>query len=170
MSLNINVNLTAFNKSVKAYERALPKSIKPALEKTGLRIVADVIDLPPKAPVFDGFLTGAFSVTVKGENPIFPNTAPKGGDTGENSKKVLDADMIGPVDTSGMNKYELRIGNSMKYAARLHETNFKPGKWSQRRGGVGYKFLSSKLFNYGVKYRDLLADFIKDELQGRIFR
>ena len=170
MSLQVKLNMKQFNKSIKAYEKALPESIKPALEKTGLRIIKDVVTLPPKAPILDGFLTAAFTVSVTDRSTISPLPLPKGGETGQQSKKTLDQDLIAPVDIAGMQKYEMRVGNSMKYAARLHDNPFQPGIWSERRGGVGYKFLSSKLFAYGVKYRDILASFIKQELGGKIYR
>ena len=170
MRLNVKINTDLFNKSLKNYERSLPKSIKPALEKVGLRIIKDVITQPPKAPILDGFLTAAFTVSVTGEATISPLPLPKGGETGEKTKKTLDLDMVAPVDVSAMKKYELRIGNSMKYAARLHENPFTPGEWSDRRGGVGYKFISSKLYANGITYRDLLAKFIEQELGGKIYK
>lgn len=169
MSLTVNVNTKQFEKGMKGINKDIPDIIKNALKEVGLRIVVDAVTQPPKAPILDGFLTGAFTVTVTGEEPVKPGAYPQGGETGKESKQTLDSDQIAPIDTSGMDKYELRVGNSMKYAARLHEYPFTPGEWSQRRGDVGYKFLSSKLINNGTKYRDLLAGFIRKRLNGRLF-
>ena len=169
MSLTYEVNTKQFEKTVKNLGNEMPDLIKDALKEVGLRIVVDAVTQAPKAPIHDGFLTGAFTVTVTGEEPVKPGAYPKGGETGKESKQTLDPDQIAPIDTSGMEKFELRVGNSMKYAARLHEYPFTPGEWSQRRGEVGYKFLSSKLINNGTKYKDLLAGFIRKRLNRRMF-
>ncbi|PJZ87931.1 hypothetical protein [Leptospira levettii] len=174
MSLKIKLNDTAFKNSVKVYAKELNPVLKDALELTGMRVVKDIITLPPKAPILDGFLTGAFTVQVTDRDTVYPevggSTPPKGGETGKNSKRTLDPDQVAEVDKSGMEKYELRIGNYMKYAARLHENPFTAGEWSERRGNVGYKFITVKLYGYGEKYLQLFAEFVKQRLRGRMFK
>lgn len=173
MSIEFNFNDAAFKRSVSSYGKALPEETKIGMEKVGFRAVKDIVTLPPKSPKLDSFLDGAFTVSVTGRDTLFPGmngaAYPVGGETGINTKRTLDPDLVSPVDTSGMEKYELRIGNSMKYAARLHENPFNPGEWSERKGGVGYKFISIKLYGYGEKYLTLLASFIKDAMSGRMF-
>lgn len=173
MSLEFKINDQFFKSSLLKFAVAEEEAIRESLEKVGYRIVKDAITLAPKAPILDGFLTGAFTVAVTKRDVIYPSFGgkpyPKAGDTGENSKQPLDADQIGEVDLSGMKKFELRVGNSMKYAARWHENPFKPGIWSERRGNVGYKFISIKLYAYGDNYLKLLAEFIKDAMNGRLF-
>jgi hypothetical protein len=169
MSLSHKVDTTIFNKSINTLRGEYPGILKKALEEVGLRVVVDAVSLEPKAPIYDGFLTGAFTVTVTGEEPIKPGNYPKGGETGKETKQTLDHDQVAPIDTSGMQPFEVRIGNSMKYAAGLHEFPFRPGFWSEKRGGVGYKFLSSKLLNYGDKYKELLAGFIRKRMAGRLY-
>lgn len=173
MSLELKINDQFFKKSLLSYADANEKVIKEAMEKVGYRIVKDAITLPPKAPIFDGFLTGAFTVAVTDRDIIKPQIGgkpyPTAGATGENSDEPLKAEDIADPDVSAMEKYELRVGNSMVYARRLHENPFKPGVWSERRGNVGYKFISIKLYAYGEKYLKLLAEFIKDGMNGRLF-
>lgn len=170
MSIEFKLNDEAFKKSLKSYHKELDPAIKESMELTGLRAVKDILTLPPKAPVYDGFLSGAFTVQVTNRKTVYPGSAPKGGETGQNSKRTLDPDQVGEVDDSGMQKYELRIGNYMKYAARLHENPFSPGPWSERRGNVGYKFISIKLYAYGEEYLKLFASFLKERMRGMLFR
>lgn len=170
MSIELKLNDEAFKKSLKSYHKELDPAIKESMELTGLRAVKDILTLPPKAPVYDGFLSGAFTVQVTNRKTVYPGSAPKGGETGHNSKRTLDPDQVGEVDDSGMQKYELRIGNYMKYAARLHENPFSPGPWSERRGNVGYKFISIKLYAYGEEYLKLFASFLKERMRGMLFK
>lgn len=173
MSLEFKINDAFFKKSLLSYAEANEEVIKDALIKVGYRVVKDAVTLPPKAPILDGFLTGAFTVAVTDRDVIHPEIGgkpyPTPGATVENSKQTLQADQISDPDTNGMKKFELRMGNSMKYAARWHENPFTPGPWSERRGNVGYKFISIKLYGYGEKYLQLLAEFIKDGMKGRLF-
>jgi hypothetical protein len=169
MSLSYKLNTKSFESGIKKLSGDIESVLKDSLEEVGLRVVVDAVQQSPKTPILDGFLTGAFTVTVTGRDPIKPREYPSGGATGKESKQTLDADLIAPIDTAGMEKYEVRIGNSMKYAARLHEYPFQPGFWSEKRGGVGYKFLSSKIYNNGVKYRDLLAGFIRKRLNRKLY-
>ncbi|MDZ4726201.1 MAG: hypothetical protein SH817_08585 [Leptospira sp.] len=173
MSLEFKINDQFFKSSLLKFATAEEKVIRESLEKVGYRIVKDAVTLAPKAPILDGFLTGAFTVAVTDRDTIYPaingKAYPKAGDTGENSKVTLKAEEIGEVDLTGMKKFELRVGNSMIYAARWHENPFTPGPWSERRGNVGYKFISIKLYGYGDQYLKLLAGFIKDAMNGRLF-
>lgn len=169
MSLDVKVNMDSFKNSINAYAEAYPEVVKDSLEMVGQRIIVDAVTIAPKAPIFDGFLTGAFTSTVTGRDPVKSDNYPTGGETGSESKQTLDPNQIAEIDTSAMQPFELRVGNSMKYAAELHENPFTPGKWSQRRGQVGYKFLSSKLLTYGEKYKELLAGFIRKRLDKKVF-
>jgi len=165
-SLNVKLNDKAFKQSIKSFQKAYPDVIKAALTQVGLRVVVQAVK---ESPLQDGFLIGAYTVSVTGEPTVKPNKFPNGGETGERSKQSLDPDQVAPVDESNMQKYELRVGNSMKYAARLNETSFTPGKWSSKKTGVKYKFLTDAILNHGKKWNDLLAEFIKKELKGKMF-
>lgn len=174
MSLEFKINDKFFKQSLISYSKENEKVIKDAFIKVGHRIVKDCVTLPPKAPILDGFLTGGFTVAVTDREISYPriggNEYPTGGETGERTKRPLDPDLVSEPDTDGMKKFELRVGNSMKYARRLHENPFTPGPWSERRGNVGYKFISIKLYAYGEKYLNLLSEFIKDGMTGRLFK
>jgi len=163
MSLNINTKI--FEKSIKDYEKKIGHAIKDALYDVGLRIVSDAVTKPPKAPILDGFLTGAFWVSVTGREVQKPGQFPSPGDSGVNTKRRIADNLIAEIDTKNMEKFELRVGNAMIYARRLHENPFVPGEWSQKRGGVGYKFLSSKLTMFKDDYLQLLAGFVKKRMQ-----
>jgi len=159
--MGLKLNTTAFNKSIKTYANEFPDMTKRALERLAPRIIVDVVELPNKSPLLDGFLTAGFYWLTTERRVKFNGKKPTGGETGINSKKVLNANEIDVPNISGMEKIELRIGNVMKYSARLHENPFNPGEWSERKGGVGYKFLSSKLESQATKYRDLFAEFFQ---------
>ena len=163
MSLMIDTKI--FENSIKNYEKKFSSAIKDSLYDVGLRIVVDAVTKPPKAPILDGFLTGSFWVAVTNREIMKPENFPSPGDVGKNTKRKLhDASLVDP-DVSDMTKYELRVGNAMIYARRLHENPFIPGEWSEKRGGVGYKFLSSKLSMYRNEYLRLLAGFIKKRMK-----
>jgi hypothetical protein len=181
--MGLKLNATAFNKSIQTYANEFPDMTKKALEQLAPRIIVDVVELPNKSPLLDGFLTAGFywlttnrKVEFNGKKPIGGEPRPNASKKQMKSKntkntkktkktkkaeKVLNANEIDVPNISGMEKIELRIGNVMKYSARLHENPFNPGEWSEKKGGVGYKFLSSKLESQATKYRDLFAEFFQ---------
>lgn len=124
-------------------EKIKKEKFERALYIIGSRIVEDTIIKEPRPPIKTGDLRSSYSIEINGK------LIEKGNSIDENMVEFSKKDNL------------LRVSFNTIYAAKWHEKPFKPGRISQQDGGVGNKYLSSKIENYKEDYFKLFADLIK---------
>lgn len=125
-----------------------PQEAQKSSGVAALAIIQDALTVPPVPPVDTGYLRGSWFVRTK-DFAKGPNGAPS-----------VNTDDIGAV-----------YGFNARYAIYQHENLEPAGPWkkgpkSDAAGGVGGKFLESKMLN-AVKYGRIWAADFKKRIEDR---
>lgn len=123
-----------------------------------LALLADIINESPRPPIASGYLWASGVVIV--ENRVIYSG--NGIMTAQGSKPVKQKSFRAPSGDAG--NLSGIVGLNTPYAARMHEgigVKYNLGPGSRQAGGVGPKFMESKVLRFGKKYIGIIAEAMR---------
>jgi len=151
LGLKFEIKKNTLLEGIEKYEKAVLKAQEnKALPKIGLQLINWIVNGSPNEsvtpPILDGTLRGSGSVIV-GNKFIGSTQKAKGT----------------PAKSGNFGSTVVGIVFNTAYAARWHETPFKPGPISQQAGNVGYKYIEKHIKNDRKDLMKMYAAIIKKE-------
>lgn len=180
MKIKTSVDTRNMASFARRLRQSMPQAINHGLEVTGLAIVGDAVNIPPKPRIRTGMLRGSWAVVTKGK------VAAKGPHTGGGEAKdiVTGEQSTGSywsdVTPDGVGDREALVGFNTPYAAKMHEKpkgEYKAGPFSSKKTqdtmrrrarwnkDAGPKFLQSKIERYRARYARVFREAFLQKLQ-----
>jgi hypothetical protein len=136
------------DKGLLKFEKVSKEAIKEALEKGALQYINWIVNGSPNNSRVPPVLTG----TLRGSGSVFVG-----------DKLIKTTGDSANTSYSGKDKVTT-IGFNTEYAAKLHETEWKPGLVSIQSGDVGNKFIESHLKSDGEAWLKFVATLMRKRL------
>lgn len=151
-----SLDFSEFNRGLERAERKVIEAAEDGMWDALAMLREHVDDEPPKAPYLEGNLRGDHTLELGGISRSRSVGGPKhrGGTR--------------PPERLGARNISVRLILHMPYAAKWHEAIGKVINWTQTvaGGGVGPKFVETKLSRHRNRYMEAVARRIRAALGG----
>jgi len=156
---SFNLDWKDFDKKFLAYAVGIaPNAAEKGLFEAISELKNDADNVTPKTPHLEGNLRGDYTLILEGitQSKLVEKSGGKGADHMKGGG--------GTAERYGAKEIIVKLVFRQPYAAKWHEAVNKKVNWSE--GGVGPKYLESKMMMFMRKYIGIVATRIKEATGG----
>jgi len=150
-----SLDFKEFNKKFLEYAlKTAPAAAEQGLFEAISELKNDADNVKPKTPHLEGNLRGDYTLILEGitQSKVVEKSGGKGKDHAKGGAGK-------PAERFGAKDIITKLIFRMPYAAKWHEAINKKVNWSE--GGVGPKYLESKMMMFMKKYMGMVADRVR---------